>query len=355
MALYKSLQKLTPLELETLINEELAPRVKNNGATELEAEQYEMAVKLQGSISREVQSDLLSFAARQGEDIGSIDSPEGMSQRLASAEALAERYSVPVKLFTKEEANSITTRLNEQPVQDQVAFIHEVSRNFGSRAPEAMEQLGEKDAVFAHFGGLATVSPDHLEVVTSGLEGKKILKENPDVKPSKAEVDFQFRNIVGDAFRFLPKEEVAIKNAAVALYVREAFAEGEIDSFNRSLFETSIRRVLGGYDDSYTAIGRINGKSFILPPTISEGQFEDFVDDLTPDLLLQYSLGGEPPRYANGKLVSPEDIQDEAAFVSIGNGQYRILMDDGFLSGGAADGLYVLTVTPEQIKEVMGK
>jgi hypothetical protein len=57
------------------------------------------------------------------------------------------------------------------------------------------------------------------------------------------------------------------------------------------------------------------------------------------------SVGFEAPRYADGKQMEPEDLQD-AYLVPSGKGKYLVSMSDPstrepqFLEGGNEDGLY---------------
>lgn len=354
----KEAKKLTPTQLEGLINSELIPAVKNDGATEGEFTRLNMANKLLNKMSTELKSDPINWASQSGQfDIGVIDinNPNTLTERTARALEVANTYGTEPAFFSNEEAAEITEGLERAPAQQQLEFAKAIQFSAGELAPYALAQVAKKNKTLGYAAGLSLKSPEHRDIALSVLKGKAALKDNPNLVVSKAEANVIFNKVMENSLQNLPNQAAAIRQSADARYIDLAQSEGEdLSTVNSDLYERALREVLGGRDDNDTGVAKINGQKFILPANVDENTFERFTKNLDDPILVGFSQTKTAPIYSTGKKATPKQIASDGQFLSVGDSKYLIKMrsDDNFLQADKTGGYYVLDLSTDIVEKI---
>lgn len=343
------LKKLSPIELQDVINSELIPATKEDGATDFEVLMLNQAQNTLTKMKTAIESDPISYAASTGVAVQPIDvnNPNTISARINTAISVAEKYGTDIKPLTDEEISSLSVQIKKANAQDRFEFIKSISKT-GRDSGFVFKQLGQTDNVFAHAGGLLAVSPASANDVRSILVGQKSLEDNPDFKPEKQLVDAAFNEYVGDALRMIPQQEAALKKAAVAHYIGSGAYDGK---FNNRDFEESLEKALGG--PSGGGVASRKGRKFVLPAGASEDDFDDFLDVASDDTYKFFAVNGQSPTDLKGRAVTADQIRKYGQFETIDHGIYRVKINDKYLLGGGPDGTYILRIDARAIKEII--
>jgi hypothetical protein len=307
----------------------------------------------------------MGFAAGVGNTmLSDIMTPEGMAQRGREARSVADYYSIPqgdMKPFTPDEASALSKQLQEGTADEVLAVLQQVQNMGGGMAQAAMKQLGQTDPTYAYAGGLA-LKAGAQDTASDIVRGQKRIDENPDIMKgvgaSDTELANAFTTATGNAlFDVAPAQRQSIFNAAIAHYVETAVARGQ-STFDQDMFAASVDKVLGGRGDS-PAIGVVNGEKTTLPPGVSGELIEEAFGVMEVQDWTALSETRTPPRYVDGTIADPRDLQDEATLRAVGGGRYKVALDDGtFLVTGnpAANGrmeAFILVPTKEGIDRVL--
>lgn len=255
---------------------------------------------------------------------------EGFSKRGTQARAVAEYFNLPMKTmkpFTTDEEQYIKTVITDGTVDENIQLFADIQ----SMGPEigrgALEQIGVKDTVFAHAGSMYLDG----DRTTAGdiVRGRKRMQENPDLAKQVGASDNTaladaFGNEAGEALmEIAPEEAQAIQESARALYVERMATSRGNTTWSDKVFKEAIHDVLG------KSLADVNGAMTLLPKGIDNDTMETALQRMTIQDWTAMSENGKPPQYAGGGIVNPEDIRDEAMLRAIGDGQYKIMLDDG--------------------------
>lgn len=326
------LRKQSPVTLQSYINEVLLPATREDGASEQEIVVLDMAEKMLAKTQSEIKEDVLSWSARTGSDVPALNmqEPESMKARVTLAKSNAENYNVPVRPLTNEEADAFINDLDDSAVSEQFVFLNALRSGAGEDAIHYFRQLGEKDNILAHTGGLLVATSD-TEATKKILQGRAALKQNPDYKPNSNAVNQVFYDYVGDAFRSTPMNEKAVKDAAVAHYIGSGgkidFTGEEFNSITNEDFKRSINAVTG-IDLEAEGFYEANDMKTMVPVGSSAEDFELFLEGADDFTYKAFSVdGGEP--YYKGKKVSPSALKQYGGFEMVESGVYRIKIRNG--------------------------
>jgi hypothetical protein len=342
-----------PAAVQTYIND-LSTKISKAGASasveDLAAR--EAAVDYLATSKRELATDPLSFAAREGvATVVPLDAqnPGSFTARYKAAEATSRRYGGPLRLLTDEEADAWVQRINSSPQ----AAVESVTalRAFGQKGAYAVaQQIAPKDPAAAHMIALAYVpGAGGARNVADIQTGRELLKANPKlINPQRAATSLVNAG-VPEALRGRPQLAAVIPDVASALYAARWSRAGKID-FDSGAYEGAVNAALGAFKDANGVMrGGLGdspwgGGKTILPAGVSQDEFDAQLAALD-DARLAAVKGGAPVD-ARGKPV-PVAMLRRGSLLAIGDGRYKVEIDGRpvLRSGG---GHFVLSVQARQ-------
>lgn len=355
--LVESMQQLNPAQLANVINTQLEPMAQRDGATEREAMQLEVANNLLSTMTTKLKNDPLSWAARTGIKVPILDfnKVESLPKRVAAAEAISEKYGLPVEdaLFSSAEKIQLSNSLEGMDDGMKLALAKRMQIGFGKYFTKVLGKLSSDEPVFSHAAFLSGLSEQNDNLALDILRGQRILKENPKLKPSDEEKRESLADI-GNTFDYMPEAIPGIIAATDALYVRRS---GFSDEFDQDIYDQALRDVLGERDGA-GGIGELNGQNYLLPFGFTESDLERGLQVMTADELAEMSIGGSPPIYGKDKKpVSGAEIYGDVQLRSIAYGQYALYDSDGLplTSEKGPKGKFILAINPEKFMEFITK
>lgn len=215
-------------------------------------------------IDREVHRDGYAFAVRQGiveeVELDLLD-PGTIEERLQQVDYLSDHYGRPISPLTNEEADTLVLSLEKMSPEDKTGL----ALAFGP-SEIIWQQLDKKNAgLFAMVGAIGD-----QEVMQSVFRGQQKIQEKLVAPIKQADYLPVFDDYVDDVYS--GKDRKATLNAAIAHYA--ATTESEV--FDSDDFEASLEAVTGG-------IGKINGYKVELPRGVDEDDFDDYIDNFSPE------------------------------------------------------------------------
>jgi hypothetical protein len=261
------------------------------------------------------------------------------------------------KPFTPDEVASFAAIMKSGTFEQKASLMQGVA-SMGSVAPDAFKQIGEKAPLFSAAGALNSISPT---VANDVLRGAQEMQDNPDIKtslegsvsgPGLGGTAAVFNSIVGNSMSAMPASAYSARLAADALYVQRV---GVGAKWNADAYEQAARDVLGGRPgDADGGVTEINSQVTVLPPGVSGDDFQTMVGKLTAGDLVEHSVGGAAPHYADGDPALPEDIADHGRFSTVTAGVYNIVMPDNKpLGGSGTGGLYEFKIDANGVQQIV--
>lgn len=157
------------------------------------------------------------------------------------------------------------------------------------------------------------------------VEGSRLLKEHPELKPSTGQIRDAATEIYGELFSAAPEVQRSFVDAATAVYARDRLISGELE-FDHGDYEAALKKVAGEpfeYNDHR-----------ILPPTpgMSEDDFEGLMETFTDADLIEFGNG--EPIHGDGSAFTADELEggfftDAAHLVTSSFGRYLIQTPDG--------------------------
>ncbi len=182
---------------------------------------------------------------------------------------------------------------------------------------------------------------DKPELAREIIAGGRLLRETPDLKPSKTDRVGIVEDVIGNLFT--PETSSGLRpvlTAARAVYAARRLGGGEGDlTFDSDTFEQALRDVMGGPVE-------FNGRTVIPPtPGMDDDAFKNLVDKLEQADLIEFGSGA--PVFANGSPFKVSMFQSrffgaEAELISAGPGKYLVLYPGLGYAQNADGGVYVL-------------
>lgn len=343
-------KKLSPVELQSVINEQLLPSIREDGATEEEAFRLEQAEAILSEMKKEIKNDPISYAARVGDAPPPVDFSDisTVKNRFDFAVSVAEKYGTDIKVFTDEESSALLNEFQNMNLSDRYNLVKTFSE-LGENSLYLFQDLKDKDNILAHAGGLLSANKGSQKDVLDILKGQKSLQEDPTFKPSKDVLGNNAVTIyydhIGDSFRNMPKQQAAAYDAALAHYIGSGKFKGELKAED---FRESINAVIGS-----DGIFEMNDKKFPVPAGVSVDQFSDFIDIVDDKDLMVFSLGANPPTDAQGRVITANDIRKYGTFELVANGVYRVKIGDSYLLSDSPDGTFMINVGGDRINNYL--
>ena len=312
-----------------------------------------------------VKADMIGYADASGAfTFGDLDEPGGFQRRSREARMVADYYSVPateVEPFSKAEETALTERMRKGDADEVLAIIGEIQTMQPDMAAAAFRQLNQDNEVFAYAGGMMNGTGE-AAVAGDIVRGQKRIEENPaikrDIGATDEDINTAFLTATGNAlYDVSPGQRQAIMEAAMAHYVETHVTRNAGEGFDQNAYTASINAVLSGRRGQ-AVIEDVNGQDVVLPPGVTGRQLETALSYMTVEDWTRLSVTKTPPMYADGTLADPEELEDEAAFRAIGNGQYRVAASDGsYLVTGRARGgrleAFVVQLSAAELQNVI--
>jgi hypothetical protein len=298
---YKRLLNLETFAVQTRANRTAILSMAQNQANTLEGQQDYIALKKANDrINKMAEDDGYSLGVRQGliEHIPfDPQNPESFAERLEQADTLSGIYGVEVGPLMDSEVEGIVNLLPESTPEDKVNLALTLGPS-----QAIWKQLDKKNAnVFAMAGAIGD-----RNVMTAIFKGQELIKTKQVKLPSQEEYLTAAEDVIGLAGEVYGVEDrKAVIESAIAYH---ASTTDSPEIFRSGDFEDALEAVTGG-------IAKVNGFKLELPRGVDEDDFEDFVDDLQPEIIEE--MGGL-------MHMKPEDAQD-AQWQSIGDGRYYLL------------------------------
>lgn len=301
-------------------------------------EDSEQLKQLIDQTQKELTDDPISHAARVGShNIVSLDTPDGFAARGNTANSVAQYYGLPVtemKPFTEDEANALKRQIADGGADKAVSIMSAIQSMGTQPAQAAMKQLDEKDPAFGYAGRVYL--DGNRGVAADIMRGRDQLVKNPEIKKDMgiddAALSSQFTSATGTALSGLaPADAKAVREAALAYWVQNHSSTNTTTGIGSSAspsFADSVQSVMGGKSGA-PAIDNVNGRMVLLPKGVSASDMENAFSRMTLADYARMSANGKVPLYADGKVVDPSDIQNEAMPVAVGGGKYKIMLQDG--------------------------
>lgn len=162
-------------------------------------------------------------------------------------------------------------------------------------------------------------------IFQDALIGRDAIAQDPARRPPPEAVTRQFRAEALNSIQFLDvSTSRAIQDATEGLYVQRGGNDAQ-GHLNAAGYREALRTVLGGNLPANMAHGRAQFGT-ILPPGISQEQFQSWIERQTP-WTLSHAGGRRGLYYGDLRTVpSAQSIIDEGVFVMTSPGHYMIRM-----------------------------
>ncbi|GAB1361831.1 hypothetical protein MASR1M32_10670 [Rhodobacter sp.] len=113
-----------------------------------------------------------------------VSDPASVADRISLAEAVYEQYTpgaASVRYFDQGEVAQLTAQLNSDDPDTALAVLSTIQRNFGTRAPLALAQLGEKDPT-AYLAGALMMDTGDTTASRYVLQGRRMVAKGEGAK-----------------------------------------------------------------------------------------------------------------------------------------------------------------------------
>lgn len=227
--------------------------------------------------------------------------PGSVRARISWARGVHDTTGRIVQPLTAAEAADYAGRAAASPAA-RVGVADQLAQFGGQAAVAAARQVAPDDPVLAR---LVLLQPMDRRAAVNGAEARKA---NPALIDGKAGADAReaFLARVGPATAMMGQGDVnAAFDVARNLYADAAAKQG-IQTFDEDRFNSFIHRALGGTKDGQGnyrgGIGAWQGNSVLLPPTMSQGQFETVLSRLN------FSADNAPV-FRNGTPMTPAQVR----------------------------------------------
>lgn len=301
--------------------------------------------------------DALKYAAGVGviPPLIPLDQPGGFTSRPYMVKTASEYYGRRIDPFTTDELAYANKIVEEGNVDASLKLMADVQSMGPQTAQAAFSQLKFKNPAFAHAGLLATQGDP--AVAQEIVRGAKRMKENPSLLSgldfgdgSKASVDFE--SAIGGSLAQLPAQDrEGVKQAALAYLVETKGAAGK--EYNSTDYKAAVNTVMGG------RIGEVNGYKTFLPKGMTSLDMQRMLERMDLWDYVSMSTVAITPKYADGHILDPKDVEHELKLQAIGDNKYRLKNSDDnyFLTGRLTpEGLperYVIEITPERARQII--
>ncbi|MHC4716871.1 MAG: hypothetical protein ACYS5V_07875, partial [Planctomycetota bacterium] len=265
-------------------------------------------------------------AARDAGVIGDVApfdpaDPDALRTRASQAQAASAWVGGPVSVVTPEEAAALAGAIDDATPGEVAGLLQGLHEGLGRDG--AMSLAGGVAPKRPELSVAISMVPDDPLLAREIVLGGRLVRANPDVKPTKTERIPAIESVVGDLFT--PETAGVLENfmdAGTALYAGRKVPTGDM-SYDDDEFEEALADVMGRPVE-------FNGRNVLPPiPGMDDDDLEDVVDRLTDDDLVGYGNG--VPVFADGSaftvgLFNRGLFHTDAQLVTSGPGRYLLHM-----------------------------
>lgn len=235
----------------------------------------------------------LAVAADEGAipplaDFNAAD-PFSYRARAVAAQDASEHLGVTVPPLLPPEVKALAAAISVAPADGVVGLLQAAHDGLGRDGALALADRFKE----AEIGVAMALVPDNPELSREIVLGGRLLRANPDVKPSRTDRLASVADIVGNVFTAETAAALdPFLDAATALYAARQVPTGDLD-FDDDTFEDALRDVMGGPFE-------FNDRMILPPvPGMEEDVFDDLMDSLTQADLTEFGNG--TPMFEDGK------------------------------------------------------
>lgn len=305
-----------------------------------ELEIYEAARKRAQDVLKERQTDPLGQAARGGAiDVQPIDvnSAEELSRTLTlrktQRDQVAGLYQQQVPVFRPGEKEALSAAILRKP-EMLPAFAISIQQAFGNEAPRVLSEISEDGPIIAHAAGLSLASGDTsiANDVADTLANKRE-KVYTAKMPAQGDMSNFANGEIGGAMYADPRTQSALVQTASILFEQMANQHGfdatdlkTEGSIARAAFSRAIDRAAGAHtvgDKTFGGLAEVNGARIIVPSDMEKDRPARLLAGLTPAQMEKL-----PPIDSSNEFNIPIDKIRQAKLVSVGDGLYRVALND---------------------------
>lgn len=347
-----------PAELEGFLQDSYSRIREKGGITPEELARMEVVERLKDNMSTELTRDALSWGGRVGlVNLKPIDfkDPESLRERVAAASTISSYYGTPLQLMTREETAVWKNSWDMAAADDRTAMIALIQDGFGEDSIYVFNDLANVSPAVANVGGLLTQSESHAETARDFAIGDAALAAGTKLVGEDGITRYSQTKVLGNAYGWQPRAMNAVLETAERLYTAKALRQGlTVDNFNDKLYEESLQQASGAWTDRRGMqhggiIEYKSGHHLVLPPNMTQQDFEKTLSDLNDFTLVNISVGGGAGLYESGDIMTPVELR-RGFLVSSGPGRYLVSTTNpsqeppSFLHGTNPDGLFEIDV-----------
>lgn len=250
-------------------------------------------------------------------DMSSIPAAmQGLKERVglvALAEAQMPRGSPAVSMARPEEAVQLANALSNLPLTEQAATLQQLTNTIGAKQSLALaRQVAPKDKALSLAMQADSVATSELILRGARALQEKSVKEDNNVYSSPR---VQIIDRIGEAFPIPEMRDDMIEAATLAVY-------GDMSTGGSGKIKKALKAV--GIN-----VAEFNGAKIPLPKDMDEGDFEDRLGTLGPQIMEQ---AGGKPIMMDGMQVAPDVFAKQlpsAQLMYAGPGRYAVKTSSG--------------------------
>jgi hypothetical protein len=250
-------------------------------------------------------------------DMSSIPAAmKGLQERVglvALAEAQMPKGSPAVSMARPEEAVQLANALGNLPLTEQAATLQQLTNTIGAKQSLALaRQVAPKDKALSLAMQADSVATSELLLRGARAIQEKSVKEDNNVYSSPR---VQITEQIGEAFPIPGMREDMIEAATLAVY-------GDMSTGGSGKVKKALKAV--GIN-----VANFNGAKIPLPKDMDEGDFEDRLATMGPQILEQ---SGGKPIMMDGMQVAPDVFAKQlpsAQLMYAGPGRYAVKTSSG--------------------------
>ena len=238
-------------------------------------------------------------------------------------------------LLTNTEATQLSNMFDAAPLTQKLQMLEAIQGGMAAAgspdlATNVYSQIGDQNGMMSHAGGLVALGrPDAAREILQGLEQIKAGVAYPKaVANTEAGVKQSIEQVIAgelqEALRFQPEATGAIIQATKAIIANRFIGVSEedltVDNVKEAMQIASGAQKRNG--QVYGGIHVINEAATFIPSDKTVDEFEYVLDSLTPEMFSEMGFDISPAMW-------DQVLAGEWAFQVAGDGQYRIMQDNG--------------------------
>ena len=270
--------------------------------------------KVLASMSRGLRDNPHAWADRAGVvpntplDPASEDFVAQLTARRRASDQISSYYGFKAPVLQPGEAARFATLFETGTVDERMAMMMRFNQGLGDAAGDVYAELSKQSPFLAHAGALLAQGDGAVRAVRDALVGQEAIAQGSAVEVEKIDKDDVLSETLGGALAYRPDVRGEVIEAADAIYAARATRRGAVKPGEaRRMYRDALNEALGGQGD-FGGLGEYRGVQLAIPPQIRRGKFEDFVQALNDQQLIDQSLNGEAPVWGSGAPFGAEAL-----------------------------------------------